>query len=480
MATITSTQSGDFSDTATWTGGVVPTVGDTAVADTGHTVVIDVNTTVDKVTQAGTGKFTLDDGITLTAEVEANAGTFASGGTVEVICGAGETAYIVGNVTGVSSTAVNVCGVNVTGVGTLDLTGSVTGSAGNASSIANGHAAVYTNATCTILIDGAVTAGSNNNKFGVFADSSSNASLTIDGNVLAGSTSGYGVYATGTSPSITVVGNVSGAAAAAAIGVNATGASATVTVTGHVFGGTQPNCHGISASGASATVTVTGDVTAGSGSPAYGVFSAGASGTITITGEVTGGGGTIAYGVFSTGASAMITITGDILGGSGSNAFGAYATGASSLISVVGSATSAGSNGNAVRSAATSSGYGVLFSGDMNDGQAGISACFTQFFRIVDTSPSGVTQYANTASFPTGGTVSRVSPDNVTGMPAEADVRDGLTFGYNSELEGTLAVPPAASVAAGVPVDATVGTAAVRLQDIADVTGAQIAAAITS
>jgi hypothetical protein len=122
----------------------------------------------------------------------------------------------------------------------------------------------------------------------------------------------------------------------------------------------------------------------------------------------------------------------------------------------------------------------VRLAGDMVDTQNGVSAVWSAFFRIVSTAPSGVTQYANDASFPTGGLVSRVSPDNVTGMPAQADVRDGLTFGFNDELEGTLAVPPAASVAAGVPVDATVGTAAVRLQDIADVTGAQIAAAITS
>jgi hypothetical protein len=140
MATITSAASGNFSDTATWVGGVVPGAGDDAVAATGHVIVIDVDVTVDKVTQTGTGKFTLGDGRTLTANVEANAGTFTSGGTVDVICGAGESATINGNVTGVSSTAVNVAGVVVSGVGSLTLNGNVTGSAGNASSEANGHA----------------------------------------------------------------------------------------------------------------------------------------------------------------------------------------------------------------------------------------------------------------------------------------------------------------------------------------------------
>jgi hypothetical protein len=453
MATITSAASGNFSDTATWVGGVVPTVGDIAVAATGHVIVIDVNTTVDKVTQAGTGKFTLGNGITLTAEVEANAGTFTSGGTVEVICGAGETAYIVGNVTGVSSTAVNVCGVNVTGVGTLELTGDVTGSAGNVI-LVNAHAGVYTNVTCTIEIDGNVIGGTGQHKFGVHSGASSDATITITGDVTGGSQiSAWGAYATGASATITITGNVTGSASSA---------------------------WGAYAIGASATITITGDVTGSGGTNAYGAISTGASATITITGNVTGGGGTNSFGAYTTGASATITITGNVTGGGGATAYGANAIGATSLITVTGTATSSSTTSNAIRSDATSSGYGVLFSGDLIDTQSGVVACWTRFFRIIDTSPSGVTQYANDASFPTGGLVSRVSPDNVTGMPAEADVRDGLTFGYNAELEGTLAVPPAASVAAGVPVDATVGTAAVRLQDVADVTGAQIVAAITA
>jgi hypothetical protein len=455
MATITSTASGNFSAGATWVGGVVPTVGDIAVAATGHVVVIDVNTTVDKVTQAGTGKFTLGNGITLTAEVEANAGTFTSGGTVEVICGAGETAYIVGNVTGVSSTAVNVCGVNVTGVGTLELTGNVTGSAGNASSVANGHAGVYTNVTCTIDIQGNITAGPGNFKFGVFSGASSNATTTITGNVTASSgTFSYGAHATGI--------------------------SSTTTITGNVTAGAGANAYGALAIGASATITITGDVTGGTGATAYGAHTTGASATITITGNVTGGTGTIAYGAHANGASGTITITGDVTAGAGTTAYGAYASGATSLITATGTATAVGASSNAIRSNATTAQYGVLFSGDLIDTQTGVSAAWTAFFRIIDTSPSGITQYANNSGYPTGGTVSRVSPDNVTGMAQELDVRDGTIYGYNGELEGRLAVPPAASVAAGVPVDATVGTAAVRLQDVADVTGAQIVAAITA
>ena len=55
--------------------------------------------------------------------------------------------------------------------------------------------------------------------------------------------------------------------------------------------------------------------------------------------------------------------------------------------------------------------------------------------------------------------------------------RAGVTYGPDDTITGTLAVPPAASVAVGVPVDDTVGTGVVLLSDIAAVTGAQIAAA---
>ena len=46
MAAITSAQSGNWSASATWTGGVKPGAGDTAVIATGHAVVVDENTTV--------------------------------------------------------------------------------------------------------------------------------------------------------------------------------------------------------------------------------------------------------------------------------------------------------------------------------------------------------------------------------------------------------------------------------------------------
>ena len=56
--------------------------------------------------------------------------------------------------------------------------------------------------------------------------------------------------------------------------------------------------------------------------------------------------------------------------------------------------------------------------------------------------------------------------DSVGGNPAASNVRSGTVYGPNSELTGTCAVPGAASVVVGTPVDATVGTAAITAATI--------------
>jgi hypothetical protein len=51
-----------------------------------------------------------------------------------------------------------------------------------------------------------------------------------------------------------------------------------------------------------------------------------------------------------------------------------------------------------------------------------------------------------------------VTPDNATNFPAASNVRSGTTYGIGSVLTGTCAVPSPSVVAAGSPVDNTVGT----------------------
>jgi hypothetical protein len=71
-----------------------------------------------------------------------------------------------------------------------------------------------------------------------------------------------------------------------------------------------------------------------------------------------------------------------------------------------------------------------------------------------------------------------VETDALDDLP-ESDVREGVDYAYSTRT-GTLAVPLANQVASGIPVDNTVGTAALSLADVAAVHGAQIAAAVGS
>jgi hypothetical protein len=67
--------------------------------------------------------------------------------------------------------------------------------------------------------------------------------------------------------------------------------------------------------------------------------------------------------------------------------------------------------------------------------------------------------------------------DSVGGNPSITNVRSGTVFGPSNELIGTLAVPPAGSVALGVPVDNTTGTAYLSQSDITTAATAALTAA---
>jgi hypothetical protein len=124
MALITSAASGNFSAGATWTGGVVPTVGDEARASTGHTITIDVDTTCDEISNAGTGKFVINDGITLTANVTNKSAT-ATTNCLEFSAASPAAASVVGNIIG--GTVSTARGIDILSSGSLTVTGSVSG-----------------------------------------------------------------------------------------------------------------------------------------------------------------------------------------------------------------------------------------------------------------------------------------------------------------------------------------------------------------
>src|SRR5206468_12605282 len=60
------TQSGNWSDAATWAGGNIPSAGDTVIVNAGHTVTLDVNTNISSGVVTSGGTLMIPTGTSLT------------------------------------------------------------------------------------------------------------------------------------------------------------------------------------------------------------------------------------------------------------------------------------------------------------------------------------------------------------------------------------------------------------------------------
>lgn len=273
---------------------------------------------------------------------------------------------------------------------------------------------------------------------------------------------------------VTVTAAATGGGTSNADGVVASGAG-TVNITGAVNGGTAVTTHGVHILGAG-TVSVTGSVTGGTNSQAYAIKIA-ANATVTVTGALTGGSGADggALWVFS---NCTLTVTGNVTGGAANAQASGIAidTTGNPTITVTGTITAGAAPAIGQRGDGASRGSTVTLTGPFICSSNGLlpiagwsnvklSAIVNNEFRFKS---SGT------------GTASLWSSDVNSGAPSVANVRSGTTFGVSNEFTGTLAVPPANSVASGVPVDNTVGTAALSPSDLSSVIGAAIAAALDS
>lgn len=260
--------------------------------------------------------------------------------------------------------------------------------------------------------------------------------------------------------------------------------SGTFTVTGNMSAQGLNNCVAMSGSG---VMNVIGNLTAGAAG--HGAIQSGA-GTLNITGNVIGNSqNTQGYcGLYHFGAG-ISNVYGDATagngggsGGTGVNPHGAYLAGTNGQVNVYGTAYAINTQGST---------YGAYVNGTntpmfvqiakANDypNAAATAACQG----AVCGTASGSTLTIDAAEFGSGGVVpisgrvfirdagtnfvkmrqSNLGAVTVIGevandYPAPAHVRSGISFDFGAKV-GTLAVPPAGSVALGVPVDAGVGTA---------------------
>jgi hypothetical protein len=211
MALITSAASGNFSAGATWTGGVVPGVGDEARASTGHTVTIDVNTTCDEISNAGTGKFVINDGITLTANVTSKGNGFLA--CLELTAASPAIANIVGNITGGLTNQGR--GVTNISTGTLNVTGNCTGGTANQLCVA-----ILNNSTGVVNITGNCSGGTGTVCHAV--NNFSTGEINITGDCSGGSGAGASGAFNNSTGTLSVIGTIQASQTAAGVaGANA-------------------------------------------------------------------------------------------------------------------------------------------------------------------------------------------------------------------------------------------------------------------
>ncbi len=220
--------------------------------------------------------------------------------------------------------------------------------------------------------------------------------------------------------------------------VTTSGTGYTLTVVGNVTAGSASNARGILINSA-IPVNVTGNITGGTFSNTPGIYNA-STGALTVVGNVTGGGGANAYGV-QTVSSGALTVTGNVTGGSATSAYGIYnsSTGVSTI-----------NNGNLINTATTSAiaGKCVYNPGAINYIQYPKTAGtinYPQQLAVENVREAIVHgDVTGTLEVPAVGKVIENEP---VGTPPAvgtyheatvAEVQDGVMFGPSSAYEGTL------------------------------------------
>jgi hypothetical protein len=328
-------------------------------------------------------------------------------------------------------------------------TGGVVPGAGDEARVSNGHVVTITaNATATLL---------SNNGTGYFV---LNSGVTLTANVTNATTTGNNpcVRFTSASPaSATIVGNITASGTATNAHAVQNSSTGTLNITGNVTGGSSQTSNGV-VNSTTGTVNITGNCTGGTSGNCWAVNNT--NGQIVVTGNVTGGSATAATG-FPSGIfndTGTVTVTGIVSAGAIASSHGIQNNSTGS-VTVVGEVI-ATNGANGINSTNTSS--VVRSSGSFTYSANGTLPVMASRFFLNATPSLARTRYALNGS----STYFDMSGADVAaaGGVATSNVRAGVTY---AGLTGTLAVPPAASVSLGVPVDNTTGTAVLTGSDMA-------------
>ena len=419
---------GNWSNTATWFGGTLPTNGDTVVAN-GFTVACDVDITI-----GGTNNPSV------------NAGSFVNGQWYRITF-VGTTNF---TPIGASANAVGIVfqynGGAQSGTGTATALATLTTNGIAAASAASGGGFTITLAQ---QFNPDVRSGTTN-----CLTITGSGSQTYGSQIVAGGSSTAAVGVTNSSTGDIAFSNclLLGGNGNLAFAINNT-SSGTITINTGTFSGY--NFVGNSSTG---TVTLNSCVTSVVGG-GTGIINSGAGAIIFTASTIVGS---------TSGANMVQNTSTGYVGGDGCVISGGTGNGPTISSSGVGGLAftnctyNASATANAV-SGGTTTNSNFLFGGSQYDHPNGVVAVNATRYRIGATSP--LTQIRK-AGDGVSQTITFFTPDfGVFGNPSAADVRSGVNYGGGS-LTGTAAIPAAGSVALGVPVDATTGTAVLTAANV--------------
>ena len=238
----------------------------------------------------------------------------------------------------------------------------------------------------------------------------------------------------------------------------------TLTLIGNINGGTSINAYGLSincqTNGSLTSLNMTGDINAGTASGCHGVFQSWTGGvaqnmSINLTGNVYSSATSNGILASTTAAHQMTVFT--LVGNLYSSvvpAVGGFTVNATITGSIIASSTAA--TISPLNSSST-----LVISGFITQ----VSDLLAHTFNRVKIKQGGtlVTNYIENV---TNASITLRTPIVGGNYPVVTNVRNSTVYGSVNEFTGTLAVPPASSVAVAVPIDNTVGTAIISITDM--------------